>query len=85
VAKGFEQREGLDFQEIFFLVIKQNIIRSVVALAAHFGWKISQMDVKTMFLNGDIQEEVYLTQLEGFVQTGKEDLVCKLSKTLYGL
>ncbi len=43
------------------------------------------MDVKTMFSNGDLREEVYLTQLEGYVQTGKKDLVCKLNKTLYGL
>jgi hypothetical protein len=55
VARGFELKEGLDFQEKIVLVIKWSTIRSVIAFVAHFGWKISHMDVKTMFLNSDVK------------------------------
>ncbi len=85
MAKGFEQKEGLDFQKTFVSIIEWNTIIFVVALTAHFRWRISQMDVKIMFLNHDLKKEVYLMQLEGFIQTRKEHLVSKLNKTLYGL
>ncbi len=60
VARRFELKEGLDFQETFVLVIKWSKIRSVIACVVHFGWKISHMDFKVMFLNGDVKEEVYM-------------------------
>jgi hypothetical protein len=85
VVRGFEQKEGLDFQETFILVIKWSTIRNVIALVVHFGWKISQMDVKTTFLNFDLKEEVYMRQLQGFVKFGSKHLVCKLNKVFYGL
>jgi len=85
VVRGFEQKEGLDFQETFILVIKWNTIRNVIALVVHFGWKFSQMDVKTTFLNFDLKEEVYMRQLQGFVKFGSKHLVCKLNKMFYGL
>jgi len=84
MAKGFEEREGLDFQKTFALIIKWSTIIFVVVFTTHFGWRISQMDVKTMFLNGDLKKKVYLMQPEGFVQTRKEHLVSKLNKTFYG-
>lgn len=64
---------------------KIKTFRLIFSLAAQFGWKLHQMDVKSVFLNGDLQEEVYMTQPEGFVIPGKEEKVCKLIKSLYGL
>ena len=57
----------------------------LIALATKYHWKPHQLDVKSVFLNGDLKEEVYLTQLEGFVKSGQEHLVCKLKKVLYRL
>ena len=57
----------------------------LIALATKYDWKIHQLDVKSAFLNGELKEEVYLTQPEGFVEHGQEHLVCKLKKALYGL
>ncbi|KAH9318162.1 hypothetical protein KI387_019931, partial [Taxus chinensis] len=61
------------------------MIRMIFALAAQFGWKVHQMDVKSAFLNGDLQEEVYMTQPKGYVVHGQEEKVCRLRKSLYGL
>jgi ATP-binding cassette subfamily B (MDR/TAP) protein 1 len=85
VARGFEQKEGLDFQETFAPIIKWSTIRSVTVLITHFGWKISHMDVKTMFLNNDKKEEVYMKQPKGFIKFGYEQLICKLNKVFYRL
>ena len=57
----------------------------MIALATKYNWKVHQLDVKFAFLNGDLKEEVYLVQPEGFIKKGQEDLVCKLKKALYGL
>lgn len=62
-----------------------NTIRIMIALATKYDWKLHQLDVKSDFLNGDLKEEIYLVQLEGFVKKGQEQLVCKLKKALYGL
>ena len=56
-----------------------------MALVAHYDLELHQMDVKTAFLNGDLEEEVYMNQPEGFITAGKEDLVCKLNRSIYGL
>ena len=85
VAKGFKQQQGIDFDEIFSPVVKMTTLRCVLALVAIEDMELDQMDVKTAFLHGDLQEEVYMQQPEGFVEKGKEDLVCLLDKTLYGL
>ena len=85
VAKGFKQQQGIDFDEIFSPVVKMTTLRCVLALVAIEDMELDQMDVKTAFLHGDLQEEVYMQQPEGFVEKGKEDLVCLLEKTLYGL
>ena len=60
-------------------------MRSLVAVAAYHGWKVHQMDIKTAFLNGDLQEEVYVDQPSGFIEQGQEKKVCRLRKALYGL
>ena len=60
-------------------------IRFLLSLAATFDLEVEQMDVKTTFLHGDLNEEIYMKQPEGFLVKGKKDLVCKLKKSLYGL
>lgn len=85
VVKGFSQKKGVYFDEIFAPVVKMSSIRVVLALAASLDLEIEQMYVKTAFLHGDLEEEIYMEQPEGFVLRGKEDYVCKLKKSLYGL
>eukprot|EP00253_Pinus_taeda_P025809 PITA_25809 len=85
VARGFSQKEGIDYEETFAPTVKMSTIRLVLALAAQFKWKVHQMDVKSAFLNGDLQEEVYMTQPPGFKIAGQEQKVCRLAKALYGL
>lgn len=85
VAKGFKQEKGIDFDEIFSPVVKMTTLRAVLALVAHDDMDLFQMDVKTAFLRGDLHEEIYMQQPEGFAVKGKEGLVCKLQKSLYGL
>jgi len=85
VAKGYSQVAGVDFDETFAPVAKFITIRCVLAIAAAMRWEIHQMDVKTAFLNGMLEVVIYMDQPEGFVQKGKEHLVCKLIKALYGL
>ena len=85
VERGFSQKEGEDYDETFAPVAKYTSIRSIIAIASVMGRKLHQMDVKTAFLNGVIEEEVYIEQPQGFVIYGKESHVCKLKKALYGL
>jgi hypothetical protein len=85
VVKGFGQKKGIDFDEIFSPVVKMSSIRVVLSLAAKMNLEIEQLDVKTAFLHGDLEEEIYMEQPEGFSAKGKEHLVCRLKKSLYGL
>jgi transposase InsO family protein len=85
VARGDEQVEGLDYQETFSPVVKWTTMRVLVSMAAQRNWDITHLDVKSAFLNGVLQEEVYLAQPPGFVKPGQEHLVCRLHKSLYGL
>ena len=85
VAQGYSQVEGIDYGEIFSPVAKLTSIRLLLSLAAAYNFEVEQMDVKTTFLHGDLKEEIYMSQLEQFVEKGKENLVCKLKKSLYGL
>ena len=85
VAQGFSQTFGDDYDETFSPVARFESIRTVIALAAKYGLKLHQMDVTTAFLNGDLKEEVYMQQPEGFVEKGKEHLVCRLCRSIYGL
>ena len=85
VAQGFSQKEGIDYDETFSPVVRFESIRTVLALAAQFGLSLHQMDVKTAFLNGELKEKIYMKQPPGYVVKGKEELVCLLHKSLYGL
>ncbi|RVW62815.1 Retrovirus-related Pol polyprotein from transposon TNT 1-94 [Vitis vinifera] len=85
VIKGYRQTEGLDYFDTYSPVTRINSIRMVLAIAALRNLEIHQMDVKTAFLNGDLDEEIYMEQPEGFSAPGQEKKVCKLVKSLYGL
>lgn len=85
VAKGYSQTQGIDFNETFAPVAKFTSIRILLALAAKHDLEMHQMDVNTAFLNGDLKEEIYMQQPEGFIQAGQEDKVCKLQRSIYGL
>nr|KYP42748.1 Retrovirus-related Pol polyprotein from transposon TNT 1-94 [Cajanus cajan] len=85
VVKGYAQKEGIDFNEIFSPVVRLTTIRVVLAMCAAFNLHLEQLDVKTAFLHGELQEEIYMLQPEGFKEQGKENLVCRLTKSLYGL
>ncbi|CAL1353780.1 unnamed protein product [Linum trigynum] len=85
VARGFSQREGVDYNEIFSPVVKHTSIRVLLAIVAHYDLELEQLDVKTAFLHGELEEKIYMTHPEGFEVPGKEDYVCKLKKSLYGL
>ncbi|KAL0541702.1 hypothetical protein IC582_021757 [Cucumis melo] len=85
VAKGYSQRKGIDYDEVFAPVARLETIRLLIALAAQNNWKIFQMDVKSTFLNGYLEEEVYLEQPPGYFVKGQEDKVLKFTKVLYGL
>ena len=84
VEKGYSQVEGIDFGEIFSLVAKLTSIRFILSIAIAFDIEVEQIDVKTSFLHGDLEEEIYMKQPEGFVVKGKKELVCKLNKSLSG-
>nr|KAJ0204103.1 hypothetical protein LSAT_V11C500253940 [Lactuca sativa] len=85
VIQGFRQKQGIDFFDTYAPVAKISTIRLLLAFAAIHNLVIHQMDVKTAFLNGDLDEEIYMKQPEGFVMPGNEHKVCKLKKSLYGL
>ena len=85
VAKGYAQKYGIDYDETFSTVVRFSSIRILLAFAVQNNMVIHQMDVVTAFLNGRLDEDIYMLQPEGYVQSGKEHLVCKLEMSLYGL
>nr|GEX16254.1 retrovirus-related Pol polyprotein from transposon TNT 1-94 [Tanacetum cinerariifolium] len=85
VARGYRQEEGIDFEESFALVARLEAIKIFLAYAAHKNMAVYQMDVKTAFLNGNLMEEVYFSQPDGFVDQDNPNHVYKLKKALYGL
>ena len=85
VAKGFKQTHGIDYDETFSPVAMVKSIRILIAIAAHHDYEIWQMDVKTVLFNGNLLEDVYMTQPEGFVQPKNSGKVCKLQRSIYGL
>jgi hypothetical protein len=85
VARGFSQKEGIDYKETFAPVARYTSIRTIIALAAKMKWKPHQMDVKTVFLNGVIEEEVYIEQPQGFEVEDRKSHVYKLKKASYEL
>jgi hypothetical protein len=85
VAKGYTQKEGEDFFNTYSPMARLTTIRVLLSLAASHGLLVHKMDVKMTFLNGELDEEIYMDQLDGFVVYGQEGKVCKLLKSLYGL
>jgi hypothetical protein len=85
VYKGYAQIEGLDFDETFAPVARLEAIKIFLSYSCHKRFKVYQMDVKSSFLNGYLNDEFYMEQPEGFKLSNNPDLVCKLKKDLYGL
>ncbi len=84
-SKRLQIKKGLDYFDTYSPVTRITSIRMLITLAAVYGLEIHQMDVKNIFLNGELEEEIYIEQPEGFVVPGKDNKVCKLIKSLYGL
>ena len=85
VAKGYTQQQGVDFDEAFAPLARLDTVCVILAVAANRGWQVDHLDVKLAFLNGELHEEVYVAQPEGYVVQGKENFVYKLHKALYSL
>lgn len=85
VTKGYVQRQGVDFEEVFAPVARLESVRLIISLAAHEGWSVHHMDVKSAFLNGELKEKVYVAQPPSFIADGAEGKVYRLDKVLYGL
>ena len=85
VAKKYAQTYGMDYSDTFSPVAKMTYVRLFISLTATNNWDLYQLDIKNVFLHGDIQEEVYMEQPPGFVAQGEVKRVCRLQKSLYGL
>ena len=83
VVKGFEQKKGIDFDEIFSPVFKMTSILTISSIGASLDLEVEQLDVKTAFLHEDLEEEIYMEQPEGFEVSGKKHMLCKLYKSLW--
>ena len=79
------QGEGINYNEVFSHIVKYSSIRILLALTAQYELELDQLDVKTAFLYGNLEEEIYMSQPTGFKTAGKENIVCKLKKSLYKL
>ena len=85
IAKGYSQREGIDYQDTFSPIAMLKFIRTLLAVAAYFDYEIWQMDVKTAFLNGSLEEDIYMEQPLGFTSSDDDHKICKLQRSIYGL
>ena len=83
--KGYTQKEGIDYEETFSLVAMLKSIRILLSIAAHYNYEIWQMDVKTEFLNGNLDKEIYMMQPEGCIAKNQKHMVCKLKRSVCGL
>jgi len=82
VAKGFSQKEGIDYHEVFSPVVKHKTIRVLLAMVSALDMELEQLDVKTAFLHENLEEQIYMSQPDGFLEVGKENHVCLLKKVL---
>ena len=85
VEKGYSKKLGFDYEETFSPVAMIKSIRIFLSISTYYGYEIWQMDVKTAFFNGYLQENIYMMQPDGFITEGQEHMVCKLHKSIYGL
>ena len=85
VAKGYSQCEGIDYQDTFSSVTMLKSIRTLLAIAAFYDYEIWQMDVKMTFLNGHLEEDIYMKQSLDFISSDEDHKVCKLYRSIYGL
>ena len=85
VVKGYRQREMIDYDEVFALLAHFESIHIFIVLEAQECWSLHHLDVKSAFLNGEIKEEIYVSQSDGYVKEGNEEWVLKLKKALNGL
>ena len=85
VVKGYQQKKGIDYSEIFSTIVKMSTIKLVLGMVATKKFYLEQLYVKTAFLHGDLEEDIYMIQPEGFIVQRQKNLVCKLRKSLYGL
>src|SRR5258708_5032065 len=85
IAQGFSQWEGINYSETFAPVVKSASLHVFLAICAHHGWHIRQMDIKSAYLNGVLSEDIYMWQPKGYEEKGSEEKIAKLQKGLYGL
>ena len=85
VAKGYTQKEGIDYDETFLPIAMLKSVRILLVVAVALDYEIWKIDVKTAFLNGELEEDIYMQQLKGFIALGQEHMVCKLHRSIYGL
>jgi len=85
VAKGYAQNEGIDYNEIFSSVVKHTSLWMLIAMVTQFDLELEQIDVKIVFLHGELEERIYMKQPECYIQERQETKVCLLNKSLYGL
>ena len=85
MAQGYTQAEGIDYHEVFSPVVRSTTVRSLFALSNAKNWEVHQMDFKTAFLQGNLEEEIYMRQPDGYVDKQNPTHVCKLKKSIYGL
>jgi len=85
LAKGYSQQPRIDYNETFTQVARLDTIRALIAIVAEKEWNIYLVDVKSVFLNGVLEEEIYIEKSQGFINKGNEGKVLRLKKALYGL
>lgn len=85
VAKGFSQKEGIDYKEMFSPISTKDSLRIIMEIVAYYNLRLHHMDIKNAFLNGYLYENVHMVQPIGFLEMGNENLVCNLKKSIYGL
>ena len=85
MAKKYTQKEGIDYKETFSPVVMLKSIRILLSIVVHYDYEIWKMDVKTAFLNDNLEEEIYILQPESFIAKNQKHMVCKLKMSIYGL